>query len=120
MEKAIRYTENMNAFVALLLKAGHRSVEVLKGRKYDRMVVNGSVTYFVDKSNEVIYGAKSAAQHNTRRLYGTLETLAQYDWTSGTPLTGTQAEKDYITREAAIQNGYKRRGRPPKIVVVTP
>lgn len=114
MEDAIRYTENMNTLVAALLAAGHKSVEVVKGRRYDRILVDAGVLYFVEKNTATIYGAKSATQHNTRRVYGTLSTLAQYDWTTGTPRAGTQAEQDYIARENAIVANYKKRGRPKK------
>jgi len=48
MEKAIRYTELMNAFVDTLMTSGYQAVEVLKGRRFDRLVLDDAVHYFVD------------------------------------------------------------------------
>lgn len=114
MDTAIRYVEQMNELVDLLLKAGHRSVEVQKGRRFDRVLVNGEVRYFVEHDTHAIFGAKSATQYNTRREYGTLALITQYEWLTGTPLPNTEAFTIAQKREAAIVSNYKKRGRPRK------
>jgi hypothetical protein len=119
MDTAIQYTEQMNAFVATLLKIG-TSVEVHKGRKFDRIEFDSNVEYFVDRNTWSIYGAKSPFQYNPRRVFGTLSTIEQFDWSTNTPLAGTPMDAEFTTRENAIQAGYKKRGRPRKIVHIQP
>lgn len=113
MERAVQYVENMNQFVISLLTTA-KNVEVKKGRRFDRVVVDGSIKYFVDKESWEIYGAKSALQFNPRRQYGKVDTVTQFDWTSGTPLKGSTIEAVWMERENAIVSGYKKRGRPRK------
>lgn len=119
MQDAVDYVNNLNALVfALVAIAGNNEVNVLKGRKYDRVAVNGSVRYFIDKANNRIYGAKSDSQHNPRREFGTLFTLTQMDWESGQPKPSTALAVEIQTRENAIAAGYKQRGRPRKPVAI--
>ena len=115
MEIAIQYTEHMNTFVATLLKIG-TSVEVHKGRRFDRIEFEGTIEYFVDRHTWEIYGVKSPFQYNPRRTFGKLDTVDQFDWTSNTPIAGTPMAEEFNAREAAIQSGYKKRGRPRKVV----
>lgn len=119
MEIAIQYTENMNAFVATLLKIGS-NVEVHKGRRFDRIEFDGAIEYFVDRNSWVIYGAKSPLQYNPRRVFGKLDTIGQFDWSTNTPLAGTAMEIEFLAREEAIQAVYKKRGRPRKVVHTQP
>lgn len=121
MEDAVRYIELKNAFVDALMSASAevRSVNVMKGRKYDRVAVNDSVTYFIEKDSRKIFGAKSDSQYNPRREFGTLETLDQMDWATATPKPNTQLALDLEVRENLIKAGYKQRGRPPKAKVAT-
>lgn len=119
MEIAIQYTENMNAFVATLLKIGS-NVEVHKGRRFDRIEFDGAIEYFVDRNSWVIYGAKSPLQYNPRRVFGKLDTIEQFDWSTNTPLAGTAMEIEFVAREEAIQAVYKKRGRPRKVVHTQP
>lgn len=119
MDTAVRYTELVKSFTEVLL-TNFRSVVIQSGRRFDRVIINDDVTYFVDKTDWVIYGAKSAAQYNPRRQYGTLETVTQFDWFAGWALPGTTLAQEIEAREAAIAAGYKKRGRPRKNPVVTP
>lgn len=122
MEDAVRYIELLNALVGAIIAptAEVKSVNVIKGRKYDRLAVNDSVTYFVEKDSRKIFGAKSDSQYNPRREFGTLETVDQMDWSTGTPKPLTQLALDTEVRENFIKAGYKQRGRPPKAKVVAP
>jgi hypothetical protein len=119
MENAIKYVEQMNTFMSILLK-DYQAVERISGRKFDRITIDEAVEYFVDKNSSIIYGAKSALQYNPRRSYGTLDTVEQFDWTTNTPLEGTPVEAEWYAREEAIQAGYKKRGRPRKVVHTQP
>jgi hypothetical protein len=114
MERAIQYTEYMNSFVGSLLKH-NQSVEVNKGRRYDKVRVDNTVTFFVDKERWTIYGAKSPAQHNVRRTYGTLATHNEYDWASRQPLPNTPSAASHEALENSIKATYKKRGRPRKV-----
>jgi hypothetical protein len=123
MENAIKYVEGMDAFTALLRKVLMKNdavVEIISGRKFDRILIDEGVEYFVDKQTSIIYGAKSALQYNPRRSYGTLDTVEQFDWTTNLPLEGTAIEAEWHAREEAIQAGYKKRGRPRKVVHTQP
>lgn len=123
MEQAIQYIEQFDIFLALLRKVtmkNHAAIETIIGRKFDRIVINGATSYFVNKHSHIIYGAKSPLQYNPRRSYGTLATVEQFDWTTNTPLEGTPIEGEWNAREKAIQSGYKKRGRPRKVVHVQP
>jgi hypothetical protein len=123
MENAIKYVEQMNAFTTLLRKVllkNTDAVDVLAGRKFDRILIDDYTEFFVDKQTSIIYGAKSPLQYNPRRSYGTLATVEQFDWTTNLPLEGTAMEAEYTAREDAIQAGYKKRGRPRKVVHTQP
>lgn len=105
-------TLDYSEFTALLNAVG--PAQVLNGRKFDRVKIDGAVRYFIDKDSRIIYGAKSAVQYNPRREYGTLDTIRQIDWATGTPLPNT-AVADYLEmREVTIAGSYKKRGRPKK------
>jgi hypothetical protein len=119
METAIQYIELQNDFIAQLLK-NYQSVERYEGRKFDRIAVDDVVEYFIDKHTWIIYGAKSALQYNPRRTYGTLSTTSQFDWTTNTPITGSIIETEWERKEAEIVSGYKKRGRPRKVVHTQP
>ena len=114
MDIAVEYIERKNSFVAAQLAAGFKTCQVVQGRKYDKVLVNDEVRYFIDKNDWTIYGAKSDVQHNTRRIFGTLRTQEQFDWFTAFPKTGTEAEQAWLDREAQIQKNYKKRGRPRK------
>jgi hypothetical protein len=92
------------------------------GRKFDKVYVQTDVQklgrYMIDRNSWIIYGIKSWAQINPRRTYGTLDTVSQYDWSAhyGTPKPGTDAENLHNELEAQIAAGYKKRGRPRKVV----
>ena len=123
MYQAIQYIEQFDIFLALLRKVtmkNHAAIETIIGRKFDRIVINGAASYFVNKHSHIIYGAKSPLQYNPRRSYGTLATVEQFDWSTNLPLEGTPIEGEWNAREKAIQSGYKKRGRPRKVVHVQP
>lgn len=116
METAIQYVTHMNTFVTALLKIS-TSVEVHKGRRFDRIEVDGCIEYFVDKNTSQVYGAKSPLQYNPRRTFGTLATVEQFDWATNMPLAGTAIATEWHAHETAIQAGYKKRGRPRKVAI---
>ena len=123
MDKAIEYNTKLDAFVAALNKANapHTKYAIESGRKFDKVYrefnVQKSGHYMVDRNSWVIFGIKSWAQHNPRRTFGTLDTVDQFDWSapSGSPIAGTDAEKQMLVREADIKAGYAKRGRPVKV-----
>lgn len=110
MEQAIKYTESLNAFLGIV------KGEVIPGRRFDRVSIDKSVRFFIDKNTWQIYGAKSVFQYNPRRLYGELGTVEQWDWSDFTPVPkpGTPAEQAFTAREQEIAQNYKPRGRPRK------
>lgn len=117
MDNAVTYVEQVNEFISTLLKVSTtNNVELVKGRKYDRIRVNGVIKYFIDKDTTMIYGAKSAVQHNLRRQYGTTATVSQFDWETHRPISNTAIADEWYAREESIKNSYKRRGRPRKLV----
>ena len=69
--------------------------------------------YMVELETGNIYGVKSWTQVNLRRMYGTLDTADQFDWSEeqARPMPGTPVEHEFYSREAEIQAGYKKRGR---------
>ena len=56
--------------------------------------------YMVEVATGNIYGVKSWTQVNFRRMYGTLDTIDQFDWSEeqARPIPGTQAEQEFVTR----------------------
>lgn len=98
------------------------TVEVESGYKFDKVFINNGTQrmgrYMVESRTGNIYGIKSWTQVNKRRLYGTLDTVEQYDWSPfyATPVPGSDAEKQLADREAKIAAGYKKRGRKPKTI----
>ena len=125
MDKAVEYTQKMEKFVNTLNTTNSSAThgdkwEIETGRKFDKVYVKTSVQklgrYMVDRNSWVIYGIKSWQQVNERRMYGTLDTVDQYDWSTfyGTPKPGTEAERQHNQREAAIATNFKPRGRPRK------
>lgn len=115
----IRYTELMNAFVATLLTS-NKTVQVLKGRRFDRVLLDDAVHYFVDTQSWVIYGAKSGTQYNPRREYGNLARIDEYDWQNNCAKPGTTLAAYLEQRELDIAANYKKRGRPRKQPVGAP
>ncbi len=113
MEQAIKYTENMNAFINRLITQ-NKNVERINGRRFDRISVNGSVRYFVDRHTWEVFGAKSSFQYNPRRQFGKLDTVDQFDWATNRPLPGSSVEAAWLARESEIVKNYKPRGRPRK------
>jgi hypothetical protein len=126
MDKAVEYSQKVEKFVATLTKENvgvkGDAWQVETGRKFDKVYVHTGVQkigrYMIDRNSWIIYGIKSWAQINPRRTYGTLDTVSQYDWSGhvGTPKAGTEAEKVHLATEAQITAGYKKRGRPRKVV----
>lgn len=115
MDQAVQYTQSLDKFVTLLTQQVGPA-EVLNGRRFARIAIGGSVQYFIDKASQDIFGAKSAFQFNSRRQYGSLKFVDQWDWKTQTPLPGTEQERDYHAREEGIVATYRKRGRPRKTV----
>lgn len=132
LDRAVEYVEKLEKFRAAFEKANNEgrqysddTVGIETGRKFDKVYVqtwhNGKPNqrlgrYMVDRNSWVIYGIKSWAQINERRIYGTLDTMDQYDWKPhyGVPKAGTEAETLHNEREAEISKNFKPRGRPRK------
>jgi hypothetical protein len=113
MEQAIQYTENMNAFVGELAKVA-KSVQVLRGRRFDRVAVDDTVKYFVDRHTWEIFGAKSKIQYNPRRHYGKVDTISDFDWKTGLPIEASPSYTTWKDRENELTKDHKPRGRPRK------
>ena len=126
LDRAVEYVEKLEKFRQAFQSADKgcqdfgETVEIETGRKFDKVYVKTSVQklgrYMVDRNSWVIYGIKSWAQINERRVFGTLDTVDQYDWSPfhGVPKAGTEAEKLHQKREAEIAKNFKPRGRPRK------
>lgn len=120
------YENRLNEFVKKLTSTNKIQFNVEVGRKYDKVFTgkdaNRTAVYMVEKSTETIYGTKSWAMINRRRMYGTLSTMDQYDWSGrkGVPLAGTDAAAEFERRETEIVKNYKPRGRPRKTVTPKP
>ena len=126
LDRAVEYVEKLEKFRQAFQSADKgcqdfgETVEIETGRKFDKVYIKTSVQklgrYMVDRNSWVIYGIKSWAQINERRVFGTLDTIDQYDWAPhyGIPKAGTEAEKLHLEREAEIAKTFKPRGRPRK------
>jgi hypothetical protein len=119
MEQAVRYIELTNAFIIALLSK-FQSAERIQGRRFDRISCNGAVEFFIDRNTWEIFGAKSDTQFNPRRHFGTLETVAQFDWVNGVPVANTTLAITWLAKEAELTKDHKPRGRPKKIAAVQP
>lgn len=118
MEQAVQYTEQMETFLTMIKNASRATtVTVADGRRFDRVIVDGSTMYFVDRHTWEIYGAKSSFQFNPRRWYGRLQQINEFNWVALTPVAGSTLETEWNTREEGIKQGYKPRGRPRKVAV---
>jgi hypothetical protein len=127
VDRAVDYALKLEAFRATLeaanLKGGAPkgdTVAIETGRKFDKVYIQTPAQkmgrYMVDRNSWTIYGIKSWAQVNPRRVYGTLDTVSQFDWSTfyASPIAGTQAAVEHAAREATIAAGYAQRGRPRK------
>lgn len=131
LDRAVEYVQKLEHFRKALetadtgVKLNGDTVGIDTGRKYDRIFIqtyhNGQpnqklARYFVNRNSWEILGCKSFHQVNERRVYGTLDTIDQYDWAPyyGVPKVGTEAEKLHNEREAEISKNFKPRGRPRK------
>lgn len=75
----------LKKFVDLIGNA--RNAHSITGRKFDKVIVEGSVRYFVarvDMADGVkagdIFGAKSKLAPNPRWFFGNLENVEKWDW----------------------------------------
>ena len=60
-------------------------VRVIDGNKYIKVDVGTSGKFMIDKSNNVIYGIKAYGQVHKGHAYGTLDTIAEWDWSDYYP-----------------------------------
>lgn len=116
------YNEKVTQFVNKLNEATGLTFAVETGRKFDKVYVNGKQKmgrYMVERKTGNIFAIKSWAQVNTRRWFGTLDNIDQFDWSDyhGVPLAGSEVETLIKDREEGIVSGYKKRGRPRKVTV---
>jgi hypothetical protein len=56
------------------------SVTVKPGPKYTKVDVGDSGKYMVENSTGVIYGIKAYGKVHKGHVYGTLDTIHEYDW----------------------------------------
>ncbi len=85
----VEYVGNLNVFLDLLRTAQKgQTVWLESGRKFDKIMIDDSVRYFIDRSKGIIYGAKSKLAPNMKWYFGTLESAVKWDWsgTHGTPV----------------------------------
>ena len=115
------YDAKISALVNALTFATGDTWQVEPGRRFDKVYsVNKAKQkqgrYMVERKTENIYAIKSWAQVNTRRWFGTLDTINQFDWKPfhAKPVPGSDAETLISDREAGFVAGYKKRGRPRK------
>lgn len=104
------------------LFASMANLDHTPGRVYDKVheftavyiVLKPVGRYMVERKTGNIYGIKSWNQHNPRRVYGSLTTISQWDWSvfPAVPKSGTPAESIHLAHEAAYKAHYKKRGRP--------
>ena len=119
LDRAVEYVQKLEKFRAAFEAAQHKrfptpaglkpeTAETETGRKFDKVFINTSAQrlgrYMVDRNSWTIYGIKSWQQVNERRTYGSLDTVAEWDWAPyyATPLPGTDSEKSHLKREAEI------------------
>jgi len=120
------YDEKVTKFVAVLNGVGADKWFREAGRKFDKIYVgdaNGQKhgRYMVEQKTGNIYAIKSWAQVNMRRWFGTLDTISQFDWRPfhAKPLVDSDAETMIRDREAGYLSGYKKRGRPRKVTLLS-
>ena len=131
LDRAVEYVEKLEHFRATLesqdvgcVRNGDKA-KIETGRKFDKVYIqtyhDGKPNqrlgrYMVDRNSWTIYGIKSWAQINERRIYGTLDMVDQFDWSQyyGVPKVGTDAHALVVKREEDIRQNYKPRGRPKK------
>jgi hypothetical protein len=129
LDRAVEYVQKLETFRTMLraqdvgcTKNGD-TVEIEVGRKFDKVYFKTGTQnrgrYMVDRNSWIIYGIKSWQQINPRRIFGTLDTIDQYNWSQyyGVPKAGTAAEKEHTAREATITANYRTRGRPRKLSI---
>jgi len=130
LDRAIAYQQKLESFRKAFQKAHNaqseyltknpEAVEIETGRKYDKVYINTGAQklgrYMVDRNSWAIYGIKSWQQVNERRQYGSLDTIAEWNWGPffASPIAGTAAEKAHAIREADIVKNHRPRGRPRK------
>jgi hypothetical protein len=126
LDRAVEYVEKLEKFRQAFQAVDRGcvdhgdTIQIETGRKFDKVYVQTKHQklgrYMVDRNSWVIYGIKSWAQINERRVFGTLDTVDQYDWApfQGVPKQGTEAEKLHLKRESEIAKNFKPRGRPRK------
>lgn len=131
LDRAVEYVTKLETFRTTLesqdkgCTLNGDTVRVEKGRKFDKVYIqtfhDGKPNqrlgrYMVDRNSWVIYSTKSWAQINERRIYGTLDTVDDWDWSAyyAVPKPGTPSEKDHLAREAEIAKNFRPRGRPKK------
>jgi hypothetical protein len=110
----IEYKQKIDHFIATFSTQHKSSVSYMAGRVFDKVYTTDKGNYMVARPSGIIYGIKSWNQHNPRRVYGTLDTVDQWDWSvfPAVPKAGTDAVKNHLDRESKISAEYKKRGRP--------
>ena len=65
-------------------RRGYNEIGTENGRRFVKIFTNNgaqrSVRYFVEKSSGIIFGAASWQKFNPNHEYGTLDTVAEWDW----------------------------------------
>lgn len=55
-------------------------VSIKDGKKYTKVDVGSSGKYMIDKETGIIYGIKGYGQVHKGHIYGTLDTIGDYNW----------------------------------------
>ena len=72
-------------FMVDKIKTDPKFVEFWQGPKYIKISKEHSVFVFVEKSTEEIFGAKGWSQINKHHQYGSLSTMADWNWGDSYP-----------------------------------
>lgn len=84
------YTTHFDNFL-IQLGGGFVNATRLEGRKFDKVMINGAVKYFVARNDGKnytkgdIFGKKSPIAPNFKWYYGSIENALKWDWTGDQP-----------------------------------
>ena len=80
-----QYSDSID-FLLERLANGERKIVYKEGRKFDKVIIDGSVRYFINRANGTVYGAKSALAPNFDWWFGTIYESEKWDWSDYHPI----------------------------------
>lgn len=80
-----KYTDAISTLLGYLEDEG-RTVFYKEGRKFDKILIDNGVRYFVSRADGTVYGAKSALAPNFDWWFGTIYTADRWNWTGYHPV----------------------------------